>query len=82
VATLAKRRPEAVKELEALQQQEREGAGEPTLSPEDFLRLLREDTEMEFIRARMDAGGLSAAIMGAGSDEKLAEQKYAARLKE
>ena len=46
---IAKRPPEAVKELEAMQQKERAGAGEPVLSTEDFERLLRADIEGELI---------------------------------
>lgn len=76
----ASRRPEAVRELEALQQQERKGAGEPMLTHEDFLRLLREDIQKELISDRLDSGGLAAVIEGAGADEELVEQIFAARL--
>jgi hypothetical protein len=78
--TIAKRPPEAVKELEAMQQQERAGAGEPALSTEDFERLLREEIEQELISNRLKKGGLQAAIKGAMSDQALVEEKYRARL--
>ena len=74
--TIAKRPPEAVKELEAMQQQERAGAGEPALSTEDFERLLREEIEQELISNRLKKGGLQAAIKGAMSDQALVEEKY------
>jgi len=79
---LARRRPEAVRELEALQQQERKGAGEPALTGDDFVRLLREDIQKELITGRLDAGGLSAAIKGAADDDKLVEQILATRMNE
>src|SRR5688500_15888803 len=82
VTMLAKRRPEAVRELEALQQQERRGAGDPALTREDFLRLLREDIERDVIAAGLDAGGLSAAINGAAGDIKSVERILTARLNE
>jgi hypothetical protein len=78
----AKRRPEAIRELEALQQQERKGAGEPALTHEDFLRLLREDIQKELMSARFDSGGLAAVIEGVGDDEEKVDQLVAARLDE
>ena len=77
---IAKRPPEAVKELEAMQQKERAGAGEQVLSTEDFERLLRADIEGELISNRLKNGGLEAAIKAAGSDEALVEETYRARL--
>ena len=43
MAELGRRRPEAVRELELLQQQERVAVGEPALAPEQFRNILRED---------------------------------------
>ena len=59
---LASRDLDAVRELERLQQAERIAAGEPRLSPDDFVRLLHEDVRLGIIRDALDRGGLSAAI--------------------
>src|SRR5260370_31652331 len=79
--TMARRRPEAVRELEALQQHERKGAGEPELTVEAFLRLLQQDVEMDLISARLESGGLEAQIQAIPADKKLAEERVAALLK-
>jgi hypothetical protein len=77
----AKRPPEAVQELEAMQQQERSGAGESRLSTEDFERLMREDIQREVISTRLKEGGMEAVAKGGGpSDEALVEDRYRARL--
>src|SRR5207244_10874164 len=65
------RRPETIKELEALQQREREGAGESALTSEAFLRLAREDIQKELLAAGQDIG-----------NDALVDQTLAARLKE
>jgi hypothetical protein len=77
---IAKRPPEAVQELEAMQQQERAGAGEPMLSTEDFERLLRDDIQRELISARLKDGGLEAVVKATMSDEAVVEERYRARL--
>lgn len=79
-AAVTKRSPEAVQELEAMQQQERTGAGEQMLVMEDFERLLREDIQREVISARLQQGGLEAAIEAAGTEHAVVEERYQARL--
>jgi hypothetical protein len=81
IRPMARRRPEAVRELEALQQDERKGAGEPELTVDDFLRLLREDVEMDLISARLESGGLEAQIQAIPADKRLTEERVAALLK-
>lgn len=77
---IGKRPPEAIKELEALQQQERRAAGEPELTHEDFLRLLREDIHQELISQRLDEGGLDAVLKASGDDDKEVDKILAARM--
>jgi len=79
--TLARRRPEAVKALEALQQRERAGAGEPILTSEDFLKKFREDVEMDLISRRLDEGGLYAVVRAVEEDQTAATQQVDAALK-
>jgi len=79
--TIGKRPPEAVKELEVMQQHERSGVGEPELTTEQFGRLLRESIEQELISDRLRTGGQDAAIRGAGSDDARVEEIYQERLK-
>jgi hypothetical protein len=81
IRPMARRRPEAVRELEALQQDERKGAGEPELTVDDFLRLLREDVEMDLISARLESGGLEAQIQAIPADKRLEDERVAALLK-
>jgi hypothetical protein len=78
-STIAKRSPEAVKELEAMQQQERAGAGESSLTTEDFERLLRKDIERELVSAQLDLGGVDAAVQPVVPDKALVEEIYQAR---
>lgn len=75
-----KRSSEAIKELEALQQQERKAAGEPELTHEAFLALLRDDIHQQLISQRLEAGGLDAVLEGTGDDEKEVERIFAARM--
>ena len=58
----------AVQELEALQQSERAGAGEPALTPEDFLRLFKDNLQGDIIAAQLRSGGLNAAESGISRD--------------
>ena len=75
-----KRPREAVQELEAMQQQERIGAGEPVLSTEDFARLLRDDIRRELVTAQLKEGGVEAAIEAAENVEAAVENKFKARM--
>lgn len=59
---IGKRRPEAIRELEALQQQERRAAGEPEMTHEDFLRLLRDDIHQELISQQLETEGFDAVL--------------------
>ncbi|HEY0761320.1 MAG TPA: hypothetical protein VGD61_03025 [Pyrinomonadaceae bacterium] len=77
---LGKRSSEAIKELEALQQQERKAAGEPELTHEAFLALLRDDIHQQLISQRLEAGGLDAVLAGSGDDEKEVERIFTARM--
>lgn len=64
---LARRRPEAVRELERLQQSERTAAGDPELSTAEFLRLHREDVRKRAISTALARGSLAASIAGFGT---------------
>lgn len=79
---LAKRNPEAVRELESLQQQERQGAGEPSLTTEDFIRLLRDDFQSEQMRRDMETGGLESVIANDDQYESQADEALKTRLNE
>jgi len=76
-APIAHRRPETVRELEALQQQERAGAGDAPLTVDGVIRLLQEDIHRELIAARLDSGGLSAVVDGAADDDERAKDRAA-----
>jgi hypothetical protein len=77
---LARRRVETVRELEALQQRERADAGEPAITADDYVRLIREDLERQFMADQWDAGGIQAVIERAVPDSELVEKQVAARL--
>jgi len=77
---LGQRSSDAIKELEALQQQERKAAGEPELTHEAFLALLRDDIHQQLISQRLEAGGLDAVLKGSGDDEKEVERIFTARM--
>lgn len=81
MAGLARRRPEAVRELELLQQEERGAAGEPELSPEQFLEVLREDIKQRLVGKLLDAGGLDAVIEGVGDLDARADAEVDRLLK-
>ncbi len=84
VPTLGARRPEAVRALEALQQNEREAAGEPLLSPEDFQRQFKENIHQKIISDRLDrlrTKNLEAIIHATVGSEKQAEEECAAMLR-
>ena len=72
----ARRRPDTVRELEALQQEERGAAAEPALKPEDFERKLRESIHQGIISSRLESGGLDAVVAEANEHEKLVDEKY------
>jgi hypothetical protein len=86
VAALGVRPIEAVKELEALQQNERAAAGEPLLTPEDFQRQLKENIHQRIVSDRLDrldrqrTGNLDAVIRATVGTEQQAEEEYAAQL--
>ena len=75
---LARRSPEAVKELETLQQQERTAAGESPLTTEDVLRLLRDDVHGALISSRLNEAGLDAIVANAEEDEKVVDERVKA----
>jgi hypothetical protein len=77
MAELGRRRPEAVRELELLQQQERVAVGEPALAPEQFRNILREDVLQRLVGEQLDAGGLDAFIAGAGDLDARADAEVA-----
>ena len=84
VPTLEARHPEAVRALEALQQNEREAAGEPLLSPEDFQRQFKENIHQKIISDRLDrlrTKNLEAIIHATVGSEKQAEEECAAMLR-
>ena len=70
---LARRRPEAVRELEIMQQEVRAEAGEPAILPEQLKELLLDDVKQRLISQAHAAGGLDAAIEAAGEIEEKAE---------
>jgi len=78
--SLGRRSPDAVKQLELLQQQERAAAGETALTTEGVLRLLRDDVHSALISSRLDTGGLDAVVAAAGDDDKLVDERVASLL--
>src|SRR5262245_56614973 len=77
----ARRRPDAVKELEDLQQAERQNAGEPQLTEEQFIALVREDISKRRIAEALDRGGMDAALRSVGPDaDREVEQEVEKRL--
>ena len=84
VAELGARRAEAVRALEALQQAERTAAGELPLTPEDFLRQLKENIHLRIVSERMDRSGrddIKSTIHATAGSLKQAEEEYAAALR-
>jgi hypothetical protein len=75
---VARRRPEAVKELEMLQQEERKGAGEPPLTVDEFMKLMRDDLEQQVIREQLRRGGLGDAIEHAGDRAAIVDARFRA----
>jgi hypothetical protein len=74
----ARRRPDAVKELEELQQRVRQEPGEPQLTEEQFIALVREDISKRRIAEALDRGGLDAALGAVGPDaDREVEQEVA-----
>ena len=82
MSQLARRRPEAVRELESLQQAERTAAGEPTVTSEDFRKLLREDVLQRITGEELASGGMTAVIEGAGDFDARADAEVAALLRQ
>jgi len=78
---LGRRNPEAVRELEALQQQERQTAGEASLTTEDFARVLREDFETQQIRKSLETDGFQSVLENAEQHTAIAQQKLEAQMR-
>jgi hypothetical protein len=76
--TLGRRSPQAVQELERLQQQERAAAGESPITTAAVLRLLRDDIHGALISGRLAEGGLDAMVANAADDEKVVDERVTA----
>jgi hypothetical protein len=76
--TLGRRSPQAVQELEQLQQMERSTAGESPLTTEGVLRLLRDDVHSALISSRLEQGGLAAVVANADDDERIIDERVKA----
>lgn len=68
---LGRRSPEAVSALEALQQQEHQLAGEPALSEDQFVKVLRDDVAKQFVNERLATGALEDAVAQSLDDEEI-----------